>query len=199
MYVGYNKNHYDKNGNNVEKTTWSYVKTFSTDYFKKFYFYFSKGIYNIDTVIFNTRRKTINFFEMGGFIQEMDTSSKNSMSGEEDSIGYVMFMSLGEVKEYTKIYLSLSTTLGKIGGFFNILLTVAQLINNYFGYKLLESDLILNSYKENGLGYTFNQIKNSNKNGGINMVSENTIDNFTKLSPSTFNIENSQFNFSKQS
>ena len=169
FYLGYEINHYLNNKNIIQHKIYNRENSLSTNFMKKYYYTFQQAKYNLyNNLIFNHKTE-LNFYVTDDYKYDIELDSSNSLASSDNSLGYFSFSSNGKVIEYTKTLNSLWDGLSKIGGVFNIVVTVAKIVNVFIAKRLLLLDVNKNLINESSLA-------NNNKidiNRDINIMFNN--------------------------
>ena len=149
IYLGYKANFYNSNNKDIERAIYSRSISLSPFLFKKVLYYLTLVKYdNYDNFVLNKKKENRYFINRDMLL---DVSPKiNSTNDVEDSDTYAFFSFVndGNMIEYTKKVERLGEIISYIGNFFNILLTIFKIINNYFSKKILFTDVFNNIFFE---------------------------------------------------
>ena len=149
FYLGYEINHYSNNKNIVQYKIINGENSLSINFMKKYYYRFQKAKYNLyNNLIFNNKEK-IDFYLSNGYEYDFELDSSNSLASSDNSLGYFAFNTDAKIIEYTKTLSSLWDVFSKIGGVFNIVVSIAKLINSFISKRILLLDInehLINKY-----------------------------------------------------
>ncbi len=171
LYLSETLNHYDFH-NPIRKTFRSEVFTTVSNSVKRYYYYFAPGEYISDNGFVFQSNESFEFFEYQNtqldFVDEEDQSYYSGQTLIE-----VSFSSVDKFITYERSYPKIQDSLGNIGGWIRIILTVCQFLSNYFSEKIFILDIInkITVFKD----------KKKSNNLSIRNNSNNKVNNSEKL------------------
>ena len=148
-YLGYKINHYLSNKNIIEHKIYSATNSLSINFMKKFFYRFQKGSYYLYNNLFLNTKESLHFYVSDGYEFDFELDSRNSLAKSDDSIGYFAFNTNGKIIEYTKSLNNLWDIIAKIGGVFNIVLSISKIINSFIAKRVFLLDInerLINKY-----------------------------------------------------
>ena len=141
FYLGYTINHYLNDKNVIKHKVYSVTNSLSINFMKKFFYKFQKGNYYLYNNILWNKKESIYFYISDGLEFDFELDSSNSIATTDDSLGYFAFNTNAKVIEYTKTLNSLWDVIARIGGIFNIVVSIAKIINSFIAKKILLLDI----------------------------------------------------------
>ena len=147
-YLGYATNFTDNiiRKNIVYKIYRKYV-TLQQSLIKKISYGFNKCKLTLyDNMIINHKLE-FNYFEYQDFFEDFFIPN---ISNNDYTLAYFYFTYNGLMTEYTKKINGLGSVILNICTIFNIIILITRNINDYYGYKILFSDIYLNFLIKNG-------------------------------------------------
>ena len=214
FYLGYEINHYSNDKNVVHYKLFNGENGLSVNFMKKYYYKFQKAKYNLYNNIFLfTYKDSLNFYITDGYEFDFELDSSNSLAESDNSLGYFAFNTNAIIIEYTKTLNSLWDIFSKIGGLFNIIVSISRMINSFVSKRILLLDInrhlindyspVINKIEIKDIKSIFNNlekerihkkdyIKNDNSSIGINNKNEKLFE--SKLRREVSNKDISQEN-----
>ena len=194
-YLGYAANFSNINSNkNVEyKTYTNYI--YLSKHFKKAVTYrFSECKLNLFDNFFVTYKTEINYFYQKEYVQDF-TFIENITNYSDDLVRFDIIYS-GYLTEYTKNIKGIGPIFSYIMATFNTVIIVARFINDYYGNKILLSDIFQFLKNKNINFRNLNKYKSSKENDISNneLIYKNPINNNYGSGPKKkliFNVNNS--------
>ena len=168
LYLSEALEHHDSK-NPIRKTFRSEVFMIVSNSVKRYYYYFAPGEYISDNGFVFQSNESFEFFEYQNtqldFVDEEDQSYYSGQTLIE-----VSFSSVDKFVTYERSYSKIQDSLGNIGGWIRIILTVCQLVSNYFSEKIFLLDIInkISFTQENKTFHIFNSKKESKENNKNN-------------------------------
>ena len=141
FYLGYEINHYSNNKNIIQNKIFNAVNSLSINFMKKFYYKFQKTKYNLYNNLLYNYQNTKYFYITDGYTYDFELDSSNSLASSDDSLGYFAFNTNGKIIEYTKTLNNFWDVFSKIGGVFNIVISISKIINTFISKRLLLLDV----------------------------------------------------------
>jgi hypothetical protein len=198
IYLGYKTNFYNKNEKDTQQIICSRSVPLSSFFNKRVFLYMSIVKYKLyDNLLFNTKKESIYFISKDMRIEYKpyhDISVNDTFYN--NVYGFFAFVYDGNVVEYTKKVEKFGEIVSYIGNFFNIVLTLFKIINNYFSNKILFIDIFHLFFYEKKLK-KFNKsinLENSSLNP-LNKSNSNSLKINSKTQDKSVN-SNLNFNFS---
>ena len=194
IYLSQSLNHYDVNYP-IRYNFRSEVFLISSQVLKRYYYYFIPGEYISDDGYLFSNIKYYNFFEFDRVVIDfVDEEDQDYYS--KQTLAEVAFSSMDKFITYERKYSKIQDSLGNIGGWIRIILTVCQFISDYFSEKVLLLDLINDIFPPNNEYIKKNNFKNSsnNKNNNNEIFNNNKISLALKNNYITKNKENDNSN-----
>ena len=149
IYLGYKANFYNLNKKDIERAIYSRSISLSPFFFKKVLYYLTLAKYdNYDNFVSNNKKENIYFInrdmlvDIGSYVNSLNNIKDN------DTFVFFSFVYDGNMIEYTKKVEKLGEIISYIGNFFNIMLTLFRMVNNYFSKKILFTDVFHNFFFE---------------------------------------------------
>ena len=140
LYLSEALEHYDTN-NPIRKSFRSEVFMIVSNTVKRYYYYFAPGEYISDDGYIFSFKKFYEFFEyQNTAIDFVDKEDQSYYSGQ--TLIEVSFSSVDKFITYERSYPKIQDSLGNIGGWIRIILTVCQFLSNYFSEKIFILDII---------------------------------------------------------
>ena len=140
LYLSEALEHYDTN-NPIRKSFRSEVFMIVSNTVKRYYYYFAPGEYISDDGYIFSLKKFYEFFEyQNTAIDFVDKEDQSYYSGQ--TLIEVSFSSVDKFITYERSYPKIQDSLGNIGGWIRIILTVCQFLSNYFSEKIFILDII---------------------------------------------------------
>ena len=147
IYLGYKTNFYHLNEKDIEQTIYSRSITISPSFLKRVFYYMTLVKYNLyDNIFRNSKKETIYYINRAMIIENEPIKDE---SYDKDTLAYYSFVYDGNVVEYIKTVEKIIDAIAYIGNFFNIMLTLFKIINNYFSNKILFIDIFYKFFFEN--------------------------------------------------
>ena len=145
----------------------------STSIIKKIIFTYDIGRFFLNNNILYKNKKSFNYIIGNDYSIDVDLDPTNTLINNEYTLAYIGFHYGGIIIESRKEIQNIFESLSIIGNFFNIILTIFKIINNYFSNKILFVDIFRTIFfakeknklniKENiRLNKTINFINNKN-------------------------------------
>ena len=139
LFLGYNTDFISTDKNkNIEYQIYSNFVSVSPYLVKKVYMNFILGKYYLYDNIFYNSKKIYTYFMNGERYHDMSGKSEEK---QRDIIAYFSFNYQGYSIEHTKKVEKITDTISYICYIFNIIYTIAKMINNYFSKKILFVDI----------------------------------------------------------
>ena len=184
IYLAQSLDHHNVK-NPIEKKFRSEIFLIVTQLVKRYYYYFIPGEYISDDGILFSNIKYYNFFEFDRVVIDfVDKEDQDYYSGA--TLAEVAFSSMDKFITYERKYSKIQDSLGNIGGWIRIILTVCQFISDYFSEKIFLIDIIntisnVEKFNDNrtklNFKYSFkkdNYINDNNSNRRINLSPQMT-------------------------
>ena len=146
VFLGYKTNFYDLNKDDIEQTIYSRSVTLSPYYLKRAFYYMTLVKYKINDNLFINNKKEKTYYINRHIILENEPIKTENY--DKNILSYISFVFDGNVIEYSKKVEKILDALSYFGNFFNILLTLFKIINNYFSNKILFIDIFYNFFFE---------------------------------------------------
>ena len=183
IYLAQSLDHFDSK-NPIKKKFRSEIFLIVTQLVKRYYYYFLPGKYISDNGLLFSNIKTFDFFEYEReVIDFVDKEDQDFYSGA--TIAEVAFSSIDKYVTYERKYAKIQDSLGNIGGWIRIILTVCQFLSDYFSEKIFLVDII-------------NTISNVNENPRQSIINCKNNKNERKLTNNYINSKR-KTNFSTNS
>ena len=183
IYLAQSLDHFDLK-NPIKKKFRSEIFLIVTQLVKRYYYYFLPGKYISDNGLLFSNIKTFDFFEYEReVIDFVDKEDQDFYSGA--TIAEVAFSSIDKYVTYERKYAKIQDSLGNIGGWIRIILTVCQFLSDYFSEKIFLVDII-------------NTISNVNENPRQSIINCKNNKNERKLTNNYINSKR-KTNFSTNS
>ena len=160
--------------------------SFSLDYLRRYFYYFSPSIYESNKGIFYRKTHVHKFFEFELIYPDfIDKKVNVDYTKNNSSLIEVFITFYCREKHYVRKYISLQDVLGNIGGFLDIILKIFQYVSVYLSKKAFICD-IMNSVVNNEF------IKNGNfkKNKILKKFTRNESVSFDKSTKNFLNFIN---------
>ena len=149
FYLGYEVNHYSSNKKVIQYKIFSETNNLSVNFMKKFYYKFQKANYYLyDDRFFTNNKKNLSFYLFDGYEYDFELDSSNGLASTDDSLGFFAFNTNSKVIEYKKKLNTLWDIIAKIGGVFNIVVSISKIINSLISRKILLLDVNENLINE---------------------------------------------------
>ena len=147
IYLGYKTNFYDlKKLNDIEQTIYSRSITISPYFLKRVFYYMTLVKYKLnDNLFINNEKEKIYYINRATILESEPIKNE---SYDKNTLAYFSFVFDGNVIEYIKKVQKFIEALSYLANFFNILLTLFKIINNYFSNKILFLDIFYNFFFE---------------------------------------------------
>ena len=143
LFLGYNTDFVSSDENkNIEYQIYSNFVSVSPYLIKKVYMNFILGKYYLYDNLFYNSKKIYTYFMNGERYHDVNNELEEKEGG---TIAYFSFNYQGYSIEHTKKVEKITDTISNIGYIFNMIYTIAKLVNNYFSKKILFVD-IYNSF-----------------------------------------------------
>ena len=168
LYLSEALEHHDPK-NPIRKSFRSEVFMVVSSSVKRYYYYFAPGEYISDNGLVFKYNKIFPFFEYQNtqidFVDEEDQSYYS-----EQTLIEVSFSSVDKFVTYERSYSKIQDSLGNIGGWIRIILTVCQLISDFFSEKIFILDIMnkIAFVQEKNNINIFTSKKESNENDKYN-------------------------------
>ena len=150
IYIGYKTNFYSSSNNDLEEIIYSRSVPLSSFFNKRVFLYMSVVKYKLyDNLFLNYKKEKIYFINKDMRIEYRPIHDINVNDTFYNNVyGFFAFVYDGNVIEYTKRVEKFGDIISYIGNFFNIILTLFRIINNYFSNKILFIDIFSNFFIE---------------------------------------------------
>ena len=169
IYLGYKANFYNNsNKKDLERAIYTRSISLSPFLFKKILYYLTLVKYdNYDNFVFDSKKEEIYFINRDMLVDIIPKIDSLSDIEDNDTFAFFSFVYDGNMIKYTKKVEQLGEIISYIGNFFNIMLTLFKIINNYFSKKVLFTDVFYNiffdeKFKKKEKNVHFNNFNNSN-------------------------------------
>ena len=140
IYLSEAVDHYDVY-NPIRKSFRSEVFLVVSNSVKRYYYYFSPGTYASDTGYIFEKQEVFNYSEyQTTIIDFVDEEDQSFYSGE--TLVEVAFTSMDRYVHYERIYNKIQDCFGNIGGWIRIILTVCQVVSDFFSEKIFLLEII---------------------------------------------------------
>ncbi len=140
IYLSEAVDHYDVY-NPIRKSFRSEVFLVVSNSVKRYYYYFSPGTYTSDRGYLFANEQVFNYSEyQTTIIDFVDEEDQSYYSGE--TLVEVAFSCMDRYVHYERTYDKLQDCFGNIGGWIRIILTVCQVISDYFSEKIYLLEII---------------------------------------------------------
>ena len=140
IYLAQSLDHFDVE-NPIERKFRSEIFLIVTQLVKRYYYYFIPGEYISDNGFLFSNIKYYDFFEFDRVVIDfVDKEDQDYYSGA--TLAEVAFSSMDKFMTYERKYSKIQDSLGNIGGWIRIILTVCQFISDYFSEKIFLVDII---------------------------------------------------------
>ena len=140
IYLSQSLNHHDVN-NPIRYNFRSEVFLISSQVLKRYYYYFIPGEYISDDGYLFINKQKYEFIDYQTTIIDFDDKEEYNYYSNESLIE-VTFSSMDKFITYERKYSKIQDSLGNIGGWIRIILTVCQFISDYFSEKIFLVDII---------------------------------------------------------
>ena len=162
-YLGYTSNFTTiYNDKNVKYKIYSSFITFSKYLRKLFVYGFSKGKLTLFDNFFVTYKSEINYFFNQDVYQDF-TLIANSSSYSDELISF-NFIYDGNLVEHTKDIKGIGPTFSYIMATFNTVIIISRILNDYYGNKILLSNLFKFLKNKDINSHSINKYKSNNEN-----------------------------------
>ena len=140
IYLSDAVNHYDVN-NPIKRNFRSEVFLIVPNTIKRYYYYFSPGLYKSDKGFLFKNEKSFNFFEyQNTIIDFVDKEEKNYYSNK--TLMEITFTCMDRFIHYQRNYQKIHNCFGNIGGWIRIILIICQFFSDYFSEKIFLLDIV---------------------------------------------------------
>ena len=140
IYLSEAVDHYDVY-NPIRKSFRSEVFLVVSNSVKRYYYYFSPGTYTSDTGYIFEKQEVFNYSEyQTTIIDFVDEEDQSFYSGE--TLVEVAFTSMDRYVHYERTYNKIQDCFGNIGGWIRIILTVCQVVSDFFSEKIFLLEII---------------------------------------------------------
>ena len=140
IYLAQSLDHFDVE-NPIERKFRSEIFLIVTQLVKRYYYYFIPGEYISDNGFLFSNIKYYDFFEFDRVVIDfVDKEDQDYYSGA--TLAEVAFSSMDKFMTYERKYSKIQDSLGNIGGWIRIILTVCKFISDYFSEKIFLVDII---------------------------------------------------------
>ena len=140
IYLSDAVNHYDVN-NPIKRNFRSEVFLIVSNTMKRYYYYFSPGIYKSDKGFLFKNEEIFNFFEyQNTIIDFVDNDEQNIYSGK--TLIEITFTCMDRFIHYQRNYQKIQNCFGNIGGWIRIILIVCQFFSDFFSEKIFLLDIV---------------------------------------------------------
>ena len=144
LFLGYNTDFVSSDEDkNIKYQIYSNFVSVSPYLIKKVYMNFILGKYYLYDNLFYNSKKIYTYFMNGERYHDVNNESEEK---EGDSVAYFSFSYQGYSIEHTKKVEKITDTISSIGYIFNMIYTIAKLVNNYFSKKILFVDIYSNFF-----------------------------------------------------
>ena len=171
-YLSLSSNMFYLNNNDIEYQLYTKFCSLSTKILKKIVFTFDIGRFHLYNNILYKRNVSFNYLLGNDYSLDIDIDPTSTLAGDEYTIAYISFHYGGKIFETIKEVQTLIESLTTIGNFFNIILTIFKVINNYYSTKILFVDIFSNIFF-NKEKYNFEFRNNFHFNNSINLNTKN--------------------------
>ena len=140
IYLSETVNHYDVK-NPIKRNFRSEVFFIVSNAIKRYYYYFSPGIYKSDKGFLFKNEEIYNFFEYENTIIEFVEQEENNYYSNKNLIE-ITFTCMDKFIHYQRNYQKIQNSFGNIGGWIRIILIVCQFFSDYFSEKIFLLDIV---------------------------------------------------------
>ena len=198
IYLSEAVDHYDVN-NPIRKSFRSEVFLVVSNSVKRYYYYFSPGTYTSDKGFLFTNQQVFNYAEyQTTIIDFVDEEDQSYYSGE--TLIEVAFSCMDRYVHYERTYDKLQNCFGNIGGWIRIILTICQVISDFFSEKIFLLEIINTIFPPRDIDSKLNnntKIKdksNNNNNIALSEGSKSKVSTNPLVSKSLFDTNKTQTN-----
>ena len=197
-YLSLSSNIFYLNSENITYQLYSKYFSISTNILKKIIFTYDIGRFYLFNNVAFKKNRSLDYIIGNDYSIDIDLDPKSTIQNNQYTMASIAFNYGGRVMETRKDVQTIFEAFSIIGNFFNIILTIFKVINNYFANKILFVDIFktiffnkgnikLNTIKKN---IYFNNCININKNNldFSEQIYFNNINQNNSLKPITIKI-----------
>ena len=193
-YLGYSTNFTNiEHGKNVKYEIYTNFISLSKYLRKTIINSFSNCKLNLFDNFFVSYKTEVNFFSIKSSFEDFEFVNDTSNRGHLDGLVYFHFMYDGFIIDHTKNVKGVGSTLSYIAITFNTIVIIARFINDYYGRKILFSDIFKFMQKRNIKLQNIKNFKNKEmdaSNNDLIFKSSNFANNIENENINNFNKKN---------
>ena len=169
-YLSLSSNMFYLNSKDIQYQLYTKFCSLSTKVLKKIVFTFDIGRFHLYNNILFKSNVSFNYLLGNDYSLDIDIDPTSTLKNDENTIAYISFHYGGKILETIKEVQTLVESLTTIGNFFNIILTIFKVVNNYYSNKILFVDIFSNIFfnKEKS-NLNFRNIFHFNSSINLNM------------------------------
>ena len=174
-YLSLSSNMFYLNSENIKYQLFSKYFSLSTNILKKLIFTYDIGRFYLYNDVISRKHISFDYILGNDYYMDFDLDPTSTIHSNEYTLASLSFHFGGNVVETRKEVQTLFQAISIIGNYFNIILTIFKVINNYYSNKLLFSDIFETIFfaKKNmnfniKRNFHLNNYKNLNKNNSLN-------------------------------